>query len=74
MKQRVNSGYGTISPKNCFKDGQSTNCKINNLVTQYKDDVVLKILVLEDDKKIEKLEIELIEKHRPEWNGKQDGK
>ena len=25
-------GYGTISPKNCFMGGQSTNCKINNMV------------------------------------------
>ena len=74
MKQRVNSGYGTISPTNCFKHGQSTNCKINNLVTQYKDDVVLKILVLEDVEEIEKMEKELIEKHKPQWNGKQDGK
>lgn len=74
MKKRVNVGYGKISAKNCFKDGQSTNCKINNLVTQYKDDVVLKILVLEDDEKIKKMEVELINKHKPKWNGRQDGK
>ena len=25
-------GYGTISPRNCFKGGQETNCRINNLI------------------------------------------
>jgi hypothetical protein len=24
--------YGSISPKNCFKGGQSTNCRINNKI------------------------------------------
>ena len=25
-------GYGNISPKNCFKGGQETNCRLNNLL------------------------------------------
>jgi hypothetical protein len=29
---RFNNGYGNISPKNCFKGGQETNCRLNNLV------------------------------------------
>jgi hypothetical protein len=29
---RFNAGYGNISPKNCFKHGQETNCRLNNLV------------------------------------------
>ena len=29
---RFNAGYGNISPKNCFKGGQETNCRVNNLV------------------------------------------
>ena len=69
MRKRVNGGYGKISPQNCFKDGQSTNCKVNSFVTKYKDNIELKILVLEDDKEIEKLEKELISEHKPEWNG-----
>jgi hypothetical protein len=68
MKNRINTGYGKISPKNCFKDGQSTNCKVNSLVTKYKNDITLKILVLEDDIEIEKREIELIKKYNPDWN------
>ena len=25
-------GYGNISPSNCFKGGQETNCRINALI------------------------------------------
>lgn len=32
LSKRYNMGYGNISPKNCFKGGQSTNCRINNLI------------------------------------------
>lgn len=49
MKKRVNNGYGKISPQNYFKDGQSTNFKVNSFVTKYKDNIELKILVLEDE-------------------------
>jgi hypothetical protein len=32
LSSRFNNGYGNISPKNCFKGGQETNCRLNNLV------------------------------------------
>lgn len=32
LVQRFNVGYGHISPKNCYKGGQSTNCKINKAI------------------------------------------
>lgn len=32
LSKRYNAGYGQISPKNCFKGGQPTNCRINNLI------------------------------------------
>jgi hypothetical protein len=32
LSARFNSGYGNISPKNCFKGGQETNCRLNNLI------------------------------------------
>lgn len=28
FKKRINAGYGNISPRNCFKKGQSVNCRI----------------------------------------------
>lgn len=32
LSARFNNGYGNISPKNCFKGGQETNCRLNNLI------------------------------------------
>lgn len=32
LSTRYNSGYGNISPRNCFKGGQETNCRINALI------------------------------------------
>lgn len=34
LSKRFNNGYGIISPRNCFKGGQSTNCRINHLVLE----------------------------------------
>jgi|ERR1700675_1650922 len=32
LSARFNAGYGNISPKNCFKGSQETNCRLNNRV------------------------------------------
>jgi hypothetical protein len=32
LSARFNVGYGNISPKNCFKGGQETNCRLNSLI------------------------------------------
>lgn len=32
LAARFNAGYGNISPKNCYRGGQETNCRLNNLV------------------------------------------
>lgn len=32
LSNRFNAGYGNISPRNCFKGGQETNCRINVLI------------------------------------------
>lgn len=34
LSSRFNTGYGQISPKNCYAGGQETNCRINTLVLQ----------------------------------------
>lgn len=68
MKKRVNNGYGKISPKKCFIDGQSTNCKVNALVTKNKGDIVLKIFKMDNITEIEELESRLILAYEPEWN------
>lgn len=35
LRQRFNVGYGSISPRNCYLGGQSTNCKMNKVVLEY---------------------------------------
>jgi hypothetical protein len=32
LAARFNAGYGNISPKNCYRGGQETNCHLNNLL------------------------------------------
>lgn len=34
LVDRYNTGYGHISPRNCYMGGQSTNCRINNLILE----------------------------------------
>lgn len=34
LSLRFNTGYGHISPRNCFEGGQSTNCKVNHQVLE----------------------------------------
>lgn len=34
FKQRFNTGYGNISPKNCYEGGQPTNCKMNKVALE----------------------------------------
>ena len=38
LSSRFNSGYGQISPRNCFCGGQITNCKINQLILKAAED------------------------------------
>lgn len=34
LAKRFNNGYGIISPKNCYVDGQRTNCRVNHLILE----------------------------------------
>ena len=34
LSNRHNAGYGQISPRNCYKGGQETNCRINRLIAE----------------------------------------
>lgn len=68
MQKRVNAGYGKISPKKCFIDGQSTNCKVNALVTENKSSIVLKIFAMDNTTEIKELESRLILEFEPGWN------
>lgn len=68
FRNRFNNGYGRISPKNCYIDGQSTNCKINSLVNQHSGAIKVFVLPMNDEYQIVSLEKELIQKYKPEWN------
>lgn len=70
LRTRFNSGYGMISPRNCYKGGQKTNCKMNKVVLEYYragTELYLYFLETEDYKAIEK---ELIESQNPKLNEK----
>ena len=65
-------GYGHISPRACFKGGQDTNCRINNLILQGANiafDLELWFHPVDGDK-YDRLAVErkLITSLRPPWN------
>jgi len=68
FERRLNQGYGHISPKNCYLDGQSTNCHVNSLIAEVHDVVSFYVCSIDDDSEIDRLERLLIKSYEPEWN------
>ena len=68
MRKRINQGYGKIHPKNCYIDGQSTNCHLNAKITEAGDGVSLWFSPLESDDEISNAEAQFIRRYQPEWN------
>ena len=66
--KRINQGYGNISPKNCYRDGQATNCHLNSLIAGHCEQLALYICTLTNDAEIDALEKVLIRQYQPEWN------
>ena len=66
--KRVDQGYGKIHPKNCFLDGQSTNCHLNSLIESRSSNIRFYVCSLRDNAEIERLERTLIQQRKPEWN------
>ena len=65
---RINMGYGNISPRNCFKGGQSTNCRINKAIfstIKARKEVLLYFAPTENRFH---LEFQLIKENKPPWN------
>lgn len=47
LLNRFNTGYGIISPRNCFVGGQTTNCHLNSFVLEeYEKDKTIDIYYL----------------------------
>ncbi|MCX6376449.1 MAG: GIY-YIG nuclease family protein [Armatimonadetes bacterium] len=68
LSKRFNAGYGQISPKNCFKGGQETNCRINSLVLHRAEDGEQLGVWLLTTPLREPVEAELIGRYNPPWN------
>ncbi|WP_456833301.1 hypothetical protein [Deinococcus sp. UYEF24] len=65
---RIQQGYGVIHPKNCYLDGQATNCHLNALIQSEWENVRFHVCSLVDQAEIIQVEAELIRKHQPRWN------
>jgi hypothetical protein len=68
LKSRVNTGYEKIHPKNCYIDGQATNCRLNALITQSRGEVGLWLCPIGSDDEIAMTEVLLFRRYIPEWN------
>jgi len=68
FEKRISQGYGRIHPKNCYLDGQSTNCRLNSLIAKHRGSVGFYVCVLDDVSDIKLLESEILESLSPDWN------
>ena len=68
LTTRWNAGYANISPRNCFDGGQSTNCRINNIIFENsKSGKTIELFFKELTDRFA-LEFELISKIKPKFN------
>ncbi len=68
FSKRVDQGYGKIHPKNCFLDGQSTNCHLNSLIEEQHLSVSFYVCPMAENGVIETTERALIQERKPRWN------
>jgi len=68
MKKRIDQGYGKIHPKNCYIDGQSTNCHLNAEIAIVSESVTLWFCSMDEDANIIAHESALIKELSPPWN------
>lgn len=72
LHNRIQSGYGNISPKNCFEGGQQTNCRINHLIFETVRNGDRVSLWVEETRERNQRETELVEQYNPPWNSASD--
>lgn len=65
---RFNQGYGSIHPRNCFEDGQETNCRINSLLREAAMNWHSLHLFFYETENRKALEAQLIPEVNPPWN------
>ena len=66
--KRINQGYGSIHPKNCYIDGQATNCHLNSQISSTWDRIELWLCPIDSRDEIKAVEVRLIETYKPNWN------
>ena len=69
FKKRVNQGYGKISAKNCFIDGQATNCHLNSEVNKL-NNIEFYVLPMNErsTEEISELELKILKLMKFDWN------
>jgi hypothetical protein len=68
LSKRWNTGYGNISPRNCFVGGQPTNCRLNSFILiAFKANSNLNLFFYQTND-YDAIESELIKRYSPEWN------
>lgn len=70
FRKRFNSGYGNISPRNCYINGRTTNCRINSKVIELFEESKRSKLYINLTKEFKKVEHEIISLINPKWNFK----
>lgn len=68
LSKAVNHGFGNISPRNCFKGGQETNCRLNHLIytaATTEKHIALWFSETSDYKAVKR---SILEKLNPPWN------
>ena len=69
LSERFNArGYGTISPRNCFEGGQSTNCRVNNRILRHAKQGQKVELWFQETSNRRLVETKLIRTLKPLWN------
>lgn len=68
LSRRYNMGYGSISPKNCYKGGQETNVRLNNLIYQAALSGEIVSLWFYQTEDFKTIELALRRQHRSPWN------
>lgn len=70
LQQRFNMGYGNISPRNCYMNGQVTNCKMNKVVMEYFQNGHPIQLYFYETKDHKKVELDLLSQIYTKYNVK----
>ncbi len=68
LSSRYNVGYGTISPRNCFRGGQETNCRVNNLILREMRSGRRVSLWFLPTNNYKAIEAQILRLRRPDWN------